>query len=94
MNDEKLADVHLVNPKTSTCVKHRADCKKCTTYTLLNLADVKEAKNEKGNNDEKEEVVTEEKKEDVEEEKSGDDEEKEKKDDGYNENTNTKNSTC
>jgi len=103
MNDEKLADVHLVNPKTSTCVKHRADCKKCTTYTLLNLADVKEAKNEKGNNDEKEEVVTEEKKEDeeeektddaVEEEKSGDDEEKEKKDDGYNENTNKRNSIC
>lgn len=36
LRDKSLADDHKVNKKTSTCVRSRANCNKCTTYTLLN----------------------------------------------------------
>eukprot|EP00944_MAST-04C_sp_MAST-4C-sp1_P012372 g12372.t1 len=43
LNDEKLKALHAVDRKTSTCDRNRADCKKCTTYTLLNGFETSEA---------------------------------------------------
>ena len=69
LNDEELKALHGVNRKTTTCDRNRADCNKCTTYTLMNGFDTAE---DTGNEetDAKEEADVEDAKDD---EKSGDD---------------------